>query len=726
MFTGSGMPMRFADLDGSMIDVYQAATQMTDESEQTYPFTIDSLLDKALGPEGYYGVFTANMHTDSASQRGLGRDRRLGAVARRPGRLRPPDAAVARRPQRLLLRRDLLERQHAQLHHRPVGASATGLRAMVPTTSSVGALTGVEAERRPDRHHHPDDQGRRVRVLRRHRRQLRGDLRRRQHRADDLQRRRLGPRGRHRRHHLGHRRGLHLAGRLRHRPEQPRTRTRSMPGAGHLPQRPPHRPGSEHHLPLPGDVRRRRDARANSSTSPAPPAAPASFTTPSASFTDTTVSDFGAGTPDANTYISETGNGEVILKPTEGQEFSGGRAAGRLVELDLGEPGRRGRRHATVSGGALHVDGAMAGTTATFAPGHSLEFAATFGAATFQHVAFTDNFTSAWAMFSTRGSTSQLYASTNNAVGDPADTRSGFPASTSAPSTRYRIQWDAGQVQYYIDGNLVHTASATFGPNLNVAASDFNSGGPGLSVDWLHLSPYPAAGTFLSRVFDAGQAADWGALSWNANAPPGTLQISVRTGDTPTPDGSWSAFTPINTSGGDIPGNSRYVQYRAQLGSSDPNQTPTLSDVSIAYTTRGRHDGADDHAEDAGAERHQRPTEHQRRRPVQRADEPSDDRQLDRAAAKAGRGQRRAGERQLRGEHGDDRSERRPGSERGLQRHGRGHRRRTPAGTPRGGRQLELHHRGSELRLHRHHRLRLQRRHPRRQHLRLRDRATAR
>ena len=37
MFTGSGMPMRFADLDGTMIDVYQAATQMTDESGQTLP-----------------------------------------------------------------------------------------------------------------------------------------------------------------------------------------------------------------------------------------------------------------------------------------------------------------------------------------------------------------------------------------------------------------------------------------------------------------------------------------------------------------------------------------------------------------------------------------------------------------------------------------------------------------------------------------------------------------
>ncbi|MFN7141858.1 MAG: hypothetical protein ACK4UN_21265, partial [Limisphaerales bacterium] len=63
-FTGSGMPMRFASADGIAIDVYQAATQMTDESEQTYPEFVNALLDKALGPEGYYGAFVANMHTD--------------------------------------------------------------------------------------------------------------------------------------------------------------------------------------------------------------------------------------------------------------------------------------------------------------------------------------------------------------------------------------------------------------------------------------------------------------------------------------------------------------------------------------------------------------------------------------------------------------------------------------------------------------------------------------
>src|SRR6185436_6393708 len=66
MFTGSGMPMRLTNIDGSMIDVFEAATQMTDESGQTYPLPANTLLDNALGPLGYYGVFTANMHTDTS------------------------------------------------------------------------------------------------------------------------------------------------------------------------------------------------------------------------------------------------------------------------------------------------------------------------------------------------------------------------------------------------------------------------------------------------------------------------------------------------------------------------------------------------------------------------------------------------------------------------------------------------------------------------------------
>src|SRR5690606_9477244 len=43
-FTGSAIPMRFADLDGSLIDVYQAVTQLNDEGNQQYPFVINTLL----------------------------------------------------------------------------------------------------------------------------------------------------------------------------------------------------------------------------------------------------------------------------------------------------------------------------------------------------------------------------------------------------------------------------------------------------------------------------------------------------------------------------------------------------------------------------------------------------------------------------------------------------------------------------------------------------------
>jgi hypothetical protein len=66
MFTGSGMPMRFADMDGSPIDVYQLTTQLTDETNMNYSAFCNALLDKATGPEGYYGVFCANMHTDKS------------------------------------------------------------------------------------------------------------------------------------------------------------------------------------------------------------------------------------------------------------------------------------------------------------------------------------------------------------------------------------------------------------------------------------------------------------------------------------------------------------------------------------------------------------------------------------------------------------------------------------------------------------------------------------
>ena len=579
MFTGTGMPMRFADLNGSMIDVYQATTQMTDESGQSYPYNIDTLLNNALGPNAYYGVFTANMHTDNAVSEGANA---IVASAKARG---VPIVSAKQMLQWLDARNQssfggISFSANKLSFSVSQAAGANGLRAMLPMSSANGSLTSLKRNGVPLPTTTQTIKGVEYAFF-----DASTGAYEASYAADETPPVISN---------VAHSAGNGTASITWNTDEPADSRvdygtsaealSLNQSAAGlttsHSVQLTGLAPNTTYYYRVTS-----ADAAANSSTEPQPPAPPASFTTPSATLTDTTVADFGAGSPDASTYVSQTEDGEVILKPTEGQEFSGGPGlpAGWSSSTWESEGGGTGAS-ATVSGGSLHVDGALAHTEATFGSGRALEFLATFGSGKYQHVAFTDNFKSVWAMFSTRGSeTGQLYASTNFS-GSIQDTAIGAPGQYVGSAHRYRIQWEAGLVEYFIDGALVHTELGSFATNLNVAASDFNSGGPALSVDWLHVSPYPASGTFTSRVFDAGQAVSWGAITWDQNAPTGTsIAISVRTGNTPTPDGGWSAFTPIAASGAGIPGSSRYVQYRAQLASGDAGNTPTLKDVSIAY-----------------------------------------------------------------------------------------------------------------------------------------------
>ena len=117
LFTGSGMPMRFTDRNGNLINVYQATTQMTDESGQTYPLHINTLLDNALSGTGYYGVFTANMHNDGSDlpRPGSESHRRLSPSTRCARGHLAADAAVAGRAQRFFVRFAGVERQRPEL-----------------------------------------------------------------------------------------------------------------------------------------------------------------------------------------------------------------------------------------------------------------------------------------------------------------------------------------------------------------------------------------------------------------------------------------------------------------------------------------------------------------------------------------------------------------------------------------------------------------------------------
>ena len=100
----------------------------------------------------------------------------------------------------------------------------------------------------------------------------------------------------------------------------------------------------------------------------------------------------------------------------------------------------------------------------------------------------------------------------------------------------------------------------------------------------MRLGPYAPAGTFTSRVLDAGTAVNWLALSWVATAPNGTgVVMSYRTGGTPTPDATWTAFAPVGSSGAAMSGTSRYVQFRVQESTTVPAQTPVVKQVTIGY-----------------------------------------------------------------------------------------------------------------------------------------------
>ncbi len=129
-----------------------------------------------------------------------------------------------------------------------------------------------------------------------------------------------------------------------------------------------------------------------------------------------------------------------------------------------------------------------------------------------------------------------------------------------------------------------HTGLA-YNTTLRPAASDSNTSGS-LSVDWMRMTPYASPGTFLSRIHDAGSpAANWGTLSYVADVPSGTtLGLEVRTGETLTPDGTWSSFVPA-ASGQDVAPSGRYLQYRLTATSTTGLVTPTLQSVTLQYTT---------------------------------------------------------------------------------------------------------------------------------------------
>ena len=76
-----------------------------------------------------------------------------------------------------------------------------------------------------------------------------------------------------------------------------------------------------------------------------------------------------------------------------------------------------------------------------------------------------------------------------------------------------------------------------------------------------------AGSTFLSTVLDAGQVSTWDKIFVpKADLPPGVkLVVEVRTGNTPTPDSTWSAFVEVHHGDAVPKADARYLQYSVSL-----------------------------------------------------------------------------------------------------------------------------------------------------------------
>jgi hypothetical protein len=88
---------------------------------------------------------------------------------------------------------------------------------------------------------------------------------------------------------------------------------------------------------------------------------------------------------------------------------------------------------------------------------------------------------------------------------------------------------------------------------------------------------------WTSKPFDAGLRARFGHLTWRTSGP---LEVSTRTGNTASPDATWSSWSPPLANAAPIPSPpARFVQVRARWSSNGGDGGAELSDIVVPFVT---------------------------------------------------------------------------------------------------------------------------------------------
>ncbi len=90
-----------------------------------------------------------------------------------------------------------------------------------------------------------------------------------------------------------------------------------------------------------------------------------------------------------------------------------------------------------------------------------------------------------------------------------------------------------------------------------------------------------ASGEYESIIKDTDAVSTWGKVSWKAESA-NLIEISTRTGNTSSPDKTWSAWATVGADGAAASPKARFIQWKAVM-KADSGRSPRLSSLTVPY-----------------------------------------------------------------------------------------------------------------------------------------------
>jgi hypothetical protein len=184
-----------------------------------------------------------------------------------------------------------------------------------------------------------------------------------------------------------------------------------------------------------------------------------------------------------------------------------------------------------------------------------------------------------WAAFVTKGAKNTLYAQLN-LNGSLQQVNLGAMTLHDA----FRIEPTSTGFRFYRDRQLVASLDGLFPDTVDRRILlGTHHDASAMHVEYVEAGPYTSGGTYTSPVHDERVSGAWGKVEIPQARPLGgtSLLFETRTGQTATPDDSWSAWEFLGADDMIQSPEGRYIQVRVTLVTTNPQRTPLFFGYSI-------------------------------------------------------------------------------------------------------------------------------------------------